>query len=153
MSKLELKIIPPLVTAIFALLMWSVTKITPEYAIFGQYKTTLAIIILSLGIFIMLVAAAFILKAKTTINPMRPDKSSSLVTSGLYKFSRNPIYLADFIILIAFGVYLSNIFSFIIMIGFIFYMNKFQVKPEERFLEEKFGTDYLTFKAQVRRWI
>ena len=153
MKWLELKIIPPLVTFIIGVLMWLVAKFTPSFSVPENYKLILALIIVIDGVVLLLIGAYFIKKAKTTINPMRPDKSSALVTNGLYRFSRNPIYLADLVILIGWGVFLANIFSLSMIILFVLYMNRFQIIPEERFLEEKFGKDYLDYKAKARRWI
>ncbi len=153
MKHLELKIIPPLVTLICGVLMWGVSKITPQITLLLPFKNILAILFLALGLLLMGAAAFSFFKAKTTINPMRPDKSSSLVTGGLYRFSRNPIYLADLLFLVAWGFFLANLFSFILIIGFILYMNRFQIILEERALEELFSEQYLAYKNRVRRWI
>lgn len=84
---------------------------------------------------------------------MVPKRSSSLVTSGLYRYSRNPIYVADIVFLLAWAFYLNNPISLVGIVGFVLYMNRFQIEPEERALEANFGQDYLDFKARVRRWI
>ncbi len=152
-NRLELKIIPPLVTLIAGLLMWIITKFFPTIIIIPQYKNFLAVIIAILGLILMALAALSLFRAKTTINPMKPQNSSNLVTSGIYKFSRNPIYLADLLFLLAFALFLNNLLSLIFIIGFYLYMNKFQIIPEERFLEEKFGETYLKYKQKTRRWI
>jgi len=94
MSKLELKIVPPLVVTVFALAMWAVAKITPQFEILAAYNKLITAIFASAGVVLMLVSALYFKRAETTINPRRPDKSSALVTSGVYRFSRNPIYIA-----------------------------------------------------------
>ncbi len=152
-NRLELKIIPPLVTLIAGLLMWIITKFFPTIIIIPQYKNFLAVIIAIFGLILMAFAALSLFRAKTTINPMKPQNSSNLVTSGIYKFSRNPIYLADLLFLLAFALFLNNLLSLIFILGFYLYMNKFQIIPEERFLEEKFGETYLKYKQKTRRWI
>jgi len=152
MSKLELKIIPPLVTLICGALMWGVSLVTAQMALLLPFKNMLAILFLALGLLLMFIAAFSFFKAKTTINPLHPEKSSSLVTGGLYRFSRNPIYLADLLFLVAWGFFLGNLFSLLLIIGFVLYMNRFQIFVEERMLEKTFGDEYLAFKAKVRRW-
>ncbi len=153
MKWLELKIIPPLVTLIIGFLMWVVAQFTPKISILLEYNILLAVLFVVLGLMLMFISAYFMFKVKTTINPMRPDKSSTLVTNGLYRFSRNPIYLADLTILIGWGLFLSNLFSIALIALFVLYMNKFQIEPEERKLEEIFGNEYMKYKAKTRRWI
>ncbi len=153
MSKLELKIVPPLVVAVFALAMWGIAKITPQFESLGTYQKLAAAIFASAGVVLMLVSALYFKKAETTINPRRPDKSSALVTSGVYRFSRNPIYIADALILIGWGLFLSNLYSLALVAGFWLYMTRFQIKPEERVLEKLFGEEFLAYKARVRRWL
>ena len=84
---------------------------------------------------------------------MSPESTSSLVTAGLYRYSRNPIYVADVIFLLSWAFYLNNPISLLGIVGFVLYMNRFQIQPEERALEANFGQAYLDFKARVRRWI
>ncbi len=153
MKWLELKIIPPLVTIIIGLLMWAVAQFTPKFSILAKYNIILAIVFVILGLLLMFISAYFMFKRKTTINPMKPQNASSLVTSGLFALSRNPIYVADAIILLGWGLFLANLFSIALIILFVLYMNKFQIIPEEHNLEQLFGDEYLAYKAKVRRWI
>ncbi len=153
MKWLELKIIPPLVTLIVGLLMWVVAQFTPKISILLKYNILLAVIFVILGLLLMFISAYFMFKRKTTINPMKPQNASSLVTNGLFAFSRNPIYVADGLILLGWGLFLSNLFSIALIALFVLYMNKFQITPEERNLEEIFGDEYLAYKAKVRRWV
>ncbi len=153
MSKLELKIVPPLVVAVFALGMWAVAKITPRFEILSTYKTPTAVVFAAAGVVLMLVSALYFKRAGTTINPRHPDESSALVTSGVYRFSRNPIYIADTLILVGWGLFLSNLYALALIVGFVLYMTRFQIKAEERALEELFGEGYVAYKAKVRRWL
>lgn len=152
MTFLETRIIPPMVMAIFAVLMWGVAQMSPSFDI-GILGNILSKTFLIAGFAILFVAAFYFFKAKTTLNPMNPSNTSALVTTGLYKFSRNPIYVADVLFLLSWGFYMSNIFSLLIILGFMPYLARFQILPEERALEEIFGADYVAFKAKVRRWI
>ncbi len=153
MKWLELKIVPPLVTLIFAIFMWLLAQFLFPFPIVGQNKNIFASFIALAALLLMLISAWFLYRAKTTINPTKPYNSSSLLTKGPYHFSRNPIYLADLLFLIAWGIFLNNLFSLALIIGFILYMNRFQIRVEERFLEEKFGDEYRTYKQKTRRWL
>ena len=153
MKFLETRIVPPLVMVIFAALMWGVAQVTSPFIVPDGLNKIAATIFLAAGLVIMLASAFHFFKAKTTLNPMDPKKSSTLVTNGLYAFSRNPIYVADILFLLSWGFFLSNIFSLILVLGFAPYLTRFQIKPEERALEKTFGDEYLAYKSKVRRWI
>ncbi|MDZ7680801.1 MAG: isoprenylcysteine carboxylmethyltransferase family protein [Fodinibius sp.] len=89
----------------------------------------------------------------TTIDPHKPGKASSLVTSGIYGYSRNPMYLALFFLLIAYASILQNVLNMAFFPLFVWYMNRYQIIPEEEVMEEKFGDAYVKYKSKVRRWI
>lgn len=153
MAWLETKILPPLVMVICGALMWGIALITPSLPEMATWTNILSKALVASGFLILFIAAFYFFKVKTTINPMVPKRSSSLVTSGLYRYSRNPIYVADIVFLLAWAFYLNNPISLVGIVGFVLYMNRFQIEPEERALEANFGQDYLDFKARVRRWI
>ena len=92
-------------------------------------------------------------KKRTTPNPMKPQFTTGLVTNGLYKISRNPMYLGMLVILIGFAIYLGNLTAFLVLPAFYLVITEMQIKPEERMLEEKFGEEYLAYKRKVRRWL
>jgi len=89
----------------------------------------------------------------TTVNPMKPESSSALVRSGIYAWSRNPMYVGFLLILIAWAILLSNATAFVFLPGFLLYMNRFQIEPEERALFSTFGQHFTAYAARVRRWI
>jgi len=84
---------------------------------------------------------------------MSPETASRLVDSGIFRFSRNPMYLALLMALGAWGIFLGNLWGLLLIAGFVFYMNQFQIKPEERALETTFGPAYINYKSKVRRWL
>lgn len=92
-------------------------------------------------------------RAKTTVNPMSPESSSSLVTSGVYRVTRNPMYLGFLLILLGWAAWLSNALAFALVPGFALYLDCFQIRPEERALDSLFGQEFGAYKARVRRWI
>ena len=92
-------------------------------------------------------------RAKTTVNPLKPETSSSLVTSGVYRLTRNPMYVGLALVLLAWAVFLSCAWALPGPVVFILYMNRFQIGPEERVLSGIFGAAYSAYQAKVRRWL
>ncbi len=150
---MNLKIPPALTFAVAAFLMW----VLDQYLLWGLVNfSSPDWLVYVLGIsgaiagFLGVVQFASI---KTTVNPHTPQKANKLVQNGVYKISRNPMYLGLLIILIAFGIKMGNGISFVILPAFIWYMNTFQIMPEEEILKEKFGSEYSEYQKKVRRWI
>lgn len=150
---LELKIPPVLVTVIFALLMWFIDLLLPAISIPRQSSLAGAVAMACLGAFLALAGVASFKKARTTVNPLTPGSCSALVTSGIYSRTRNPMYLGLFFLLMAWGLFLSSLYSLAFCAGFILYMNRFQIQAEEKSLESLFGAGFLTYKERVRRWL
>lgn len=151
MKWFKLKIPPLLVALIFGILIW----VTPFQV---KIDNTMAfyivsIILFSIGSMVSILGVWEFRKQKTTVNPMSPKESNSLVIKGIYIFTRNPMYLGFLLWLLSFGVFLRNPFSLIAIVLFVIYMNIFQIIPEENILEEKFGKEYLKYKENVRRWL
>jgi protein-S-isoprenylcysteine O-methyltransferase Ste14 len=91
--------------------------------------------------------------AKTTVNPLSPANSSSLVTSGIYRFTRNPMYVGLALVLLAWALFLSSPWSLLGPLVFVLYINRFQIVPEERILSGIFGEAYSAYRTKVRRWL
>lgn len=144
---------PPVVVAIVGLLMWAVN----ETLVFGNIKSELqqpiALALLVIGLLLMAIAVGYFIAARTTINPLRPSRASSLVTTGLFAISRNPIYLGDLLILAALAVWFGNVLNVALLALFVCYINRFQIIPEERALAQRFGEAYHTYCSRVRRWL
>jgi protein-S-isoprenylcysteine O-methyltransferase Ste14 len=151
MSRLDLKL-PPVVTgAVTATGMWLVSRTLPTLT-FAPLRVVAVGLGLA-GVVIMGLAVLSFWKVHTTVNPMKPSSTSFLVTSGIYHFSRNPMYLGMLLILIGWALYLANALAFLFLPTFILYMNRFQIEPEERALTALFGQEFLEYSSQVRRWI
>lgn len=153
MDSLRLKIPPPLVALGFALAMWILHRILPDFYLHDFIR--FVVVILCLG-----AAAAFLIPAldsfkryDTTVSPLNPHGATRLVDTGIYRLSRNPMYVSILLTLLAFGLWLTNAFSIVLCLGFVVYMNRFQIEPEEEALEALFGEEYREYKARVRRWI
>ncbi len=153
MHKLELKIPPPLVTAVAGALMWLLAWMFPALALAIPLQQPLALLLLGLGLVLPLVSVWLFIQAKTTIDPTRPGRSAQLVVSGFNRISRNPMYLGMLLVLLGWALWLSSLLALLTAPLFVLYMNRFQIEPEERFLTERFAEQYLAYKASVRRWI
>ena len=153
MSFLENRVPPPLIGILFGVLMQRLSTLSSGIEWSDTLRVLIASVIVSLGGLFCLIGVLAFRRAKTTVNPLKPDDATSLVTSGIYQVSRNPMYVGFALFLVAFGVYLSAPLSFVGVIGFILYMNQFQIKPEERAMEEVFGEEFVIYKSKVRRWL
>lgn len=147
------RIPPPVVVVIIAALMWLLARFAGFGNVTFEGQSLLVLIFTMAGIGMMLVAAISFYQAKTTINPLDPTKALHLITTGLFGFSRNPIYLADLLILIAWAFWLGNIFNIALLVVFVAYIHRFQIAPEERALAGLFGDAYRDYCSRVRRWV
>ena len=145
------KIPPPLVVLILVISTFFSSKKIDLIQI--PFQTLISIFILSIGILVLLNPVLKFKKSKTTINPIKFKKVNKLVTSGIYKYSRNPMYLGLLMIVISSSIFYLNIYSILTPLFFYVWINRFQIKREEVFLIEKFGEDYLSYKKKTRRWI
>ena len=145
------KIPPPLVVLILVISTFFSSKKIDLIQI--PFQSIISIFILSIGILILLNPVLKFKKSKTTINPIKFKKVNKLVTSGIYKYSRNPMYLGLLIIVISSSIFYLNIYSILTPLFFYIWINRFQIKREEIFLTEKFGEEYLSYKNRTRRWI
>ena len=150
---LELKIPPLAVTLIFGLGMWIVAKQTPAFTFVLPWRFALAIAFVIAGAAAAAVAIVAFRRASTTVNPFEPNSTSTLVTNGVYRISRNPIYLGLLLFLTGWAIVLSNILAVALLPAFVGYMTRFQISPEERALLSRFGSDFVEYKNAVRRWL
>lgn len=150
---MELKIPPPILALFLGFLMWSLAKNIDLGFFTFELQGIMALILLVTGIAIDIAAIIPFRIAKTTVNPMKPSKASQLVNTGIYKFSRNPMYLGSLVLLMALMVWLGNIINVVFLFLFIWYITRFQIKPEEKVLSTLFGEQYMLYKEQVRRWV
>mgnify|MGYP001290029523 CR=1 FL=1 len=145
------KVPPPLVVLILIVSSYFSSKNID--LIYLPFQTLISIFILSVGILILINPVLKFKKSKTTINPIKFKKVNKLVTSGIYKYTRNPMYLGLLMIVISSSIFYLNIYSILTPLFFYLWINRFQIKREEIFLTEKFGKEYLSYKNKTRRWI
>jgi len=151
MNALALKVPPVAQVIITAAAMYGVSKMVPAltFSLNGSTALALGVMGLSLGI----IGVTQFRIAQTTPNPQALEKVSSLVTSGVYQYSRNPMYVGLVLILLGWAFYLSHLLAFVLLPIFILYMTRFQIQPEERMMAQKFGKTYQDYLNKVRRWI
>jgi protein-S-isoprenylcysteine O-methyltransferase Ste14 len=145
------KIPPVIVVLIFAGLM----ALIAHFSVidFDAFITYITAILVSIGVTFCVAGVVSFKIAKTTVNPSKPDQASELVTSGVYRISRNPMYVGFAFILLGWGVWLASILAILTIVGFVTYLTQFQIIPEERALTTLFGQQFTDYKAKVRRWL
>ncbi|WP_158968551.1 isoprenylcysteine carboxylmethyltransferase family protein [Paraglaciecola sp. L3A3] len=152
MDKLKLKVPPVLVLLVLILLVYFLKRsglvfIVSMNTVYSPYILTM------IGCVIAVLGVWEFRKKKTSVNPHNPNKASRLVTGGIYRITRNPMYLGMLLVLIGVILRFENILGFVTIPIYILYMNQFQIKPEEQIIETKFAAEYIAYKNKVRRWL
>ncbi|TWO68033.1 isoprenylcysteine carboxylmethyltransferase family protein [Caenimonas sedimenti] len=153
MNALELKIPPPALAVGLALLMWLTSLLVEPLPMSFGARLGAALALAAIGQSISISGMLAFRRAKTTVNPFKPDTASALVTNSVYRFTRNPMYVGLLLTLLGWAAFLSSPAALLFLIAFVLYMNRFQIEPEERVLSSLFGTDFTAYKARVRRWV
>jgi protein-S-isoprenylcysteine O-methyltransferase Ste14 len=153
MRWLELKVPPPAVAVLFGVLMWLASRLVAPIEVSFGIRVILAVVIASAGMVFGITGMASFVRAKTTMNPIKPGATSSLVSGGTFRITRNPMYLSLLLYLLAWAGYLSSWLAVLFLPVFVLYITQFQIKPEERALSALFGEEYASYKARVRRWL
>ena len=153
MRSLELRIPPPVVGLVVAAGMWALAHVPPLVELPKLVRVLVALALGVIGIAIAIGGVASFRRAKTTVNPLKPEASAALVSTGVYAFTRNPMYLGMALVLFAWAAYLSSVWSLAGPIVFALFITRFQIVPEERALERLFGAPFAEYKKRVRRWL
>lgn len=153
MKTLETRVPPLLLMFAFAVSMFGIARLELARLHTGSYGLIAAALLFCAGLFFCLPAVVQFRYAATTVNPTDPDSSTALITDGIYRITRNPMYVAFLAFLLAWGLYLSD--GLALAFGLLYqpYLTAFQIKPEERALRKLFGEDYDTYQSNVRRWL
>ena len=153
MRMLENRIPPPVVFLLTGLVMWLAARRLPHLSVDASVGA-FAVGLLSLFALICGVSAVIAFRrARTTIDPVRIEAASSLVTSGIFRVTRNPMYLALTLLLLALSVHLATPWAMLGPALFVLYITRFQILPEEGVMRQKFGSAYAEYCERVRRWI
>ncbi|MGH9784270.1 MAG: methyltransferase family protein, partial [Terriglobia bacterium] len=153
MHVLELKIPPLALGLVMAALMWLASWAMPAFGLMFPARELFSVSVAIAGIVIIGLGIASFTRAGTTVNPMKPDSASALVVSGIYRLTRNPMYLGFLLVLLGWAMYLSNALAFLFLPAFIIYMTRFQIEPEEKALSSLFGQQFVAYTSRVRRWL
>lgn len=153
MNSLELRVPPLAVVLLAGLLMGLIAVATPPLALPPAVRWGGAAAGILLGILAALAGVLTFRRARTTVNPLRPEAASALVANGIYRCTRNPMYLGMLLVLTGWAVYLARPWALLVLPAFVVYMNRFQIGPEERALEAIFGAEFDAYRNRVRRWL
>jgi len=148
---MKTKIPPPIIALICIVINYLSTYLInpikfPNIEIIGG-------LILLLGVATAVLATLLFKKDQTTVNPRNPEEATTLVTSGIFSITRNPMYLGLFLSISSTILFFGSWFGIIILMFFVWYINKFQIIPEEEAMEKLFGGKYSEYRQKVRRWI
>jgi protein-S-isoprenylcysteine O-methyltransferase Ste14 len=153
MRGLELKVPPVLLFALLAAGMYGLARALPAWSLALPAGTIAAATLAAIGAVIALAGVAAFRRRRTTVHPQHPEKTSAVVSHGVYRWTRNPMYLGILLVLAGWALFLAHAVALIALPIFVTYMNRFQIRPEERILEAKFGAPFTAYMAAVRRWI
>ncbi len=153
MRKLELRVPPVAVFLLVVLLMYWLKGLTPTFKITVPFVEFVVAILTLLSGFVGIAGLYEFRKLKTTVNPVKPEFATTVVSTGVFAYTRNPMYVALLLLIIALGLWWQHLSVILCGALFISYMNRYQIKPEEHVLERLFGEDYLKYKNRVRRWV
>jgi protein-S-isoprenylcysteine O-methyltransferase Ste14 len=153
MKALELKVPPVAVVLCIGGLMWLASWALPTFGFPIPARHVISLSVALAGLVMGGSGVFSFTRAKTTVNPLKPEAASSLVQSGIYRATRNPMYLGLLLILLGWAIFLANVLAFLLLPAFILYMNHFQIKPEERALASLFGQEFTAYTSSVRRWL
>ena len=153
MASLDHKVPPPVVGALAALAMWLVASTGPSLPLDERPRLAITGIFVVAGLGFDLLGLLAFRAARTTINPLRPERASELVVTGVYAVTRNPMYVGLLLLLLGWAVYLSAWLTFAGPVLYMVYVTRFQIVPAERILGRVFGERYTHYCSRVRRWL
>jgi protein-S-isoprenylcysteine O-methyltransferase Ste14 len=152
LAALELRVPPPVLALVTALVMWGGAKNSLPFSR-PDWLLPATVGVLLTGLIAAAAAVVGLRAAHTTVSPIRPQASKALVQTGIYRFTRNPIYLGLLLMLTAWAMYLWQPQSFVALPVFAAWMHRFQILPEERALRTTFGAQFEDYVAATRRWL
>ena len=145
------KIPPPTVTLVFGLAIYFSKPLFPDFS--NLILNVLSLLLIIVGPLTLISAARSFKVQETTINPINIDKATSLVVSGVFKYSRNPMYLGMALILLSISFKFNLLGGIFFTLLFAIYITRFQIIPEEAVMEKLFSDDFQKYKSKTRMWI
>ncbi len=151
MQKLETRIPPPLLMLLCAVSGYLLARVWPWPVLLVPVWGVVALMLS--GLALNLLPKLAFRRARTTVNPLRPAAATSLVTGGIYRHTRNPMYLGQALLLLGAMLWVGSTAALLVVPLFVGWITRFQILPEERVLSARFGADYAAFRRDVRRWL
>jgi len=153
MRWLERRIPPPVVLVLLGIAACGAVRLLPALSFELPFHTFAAIVLAFLGLALNILPKLAFQRARTTVNPLEPALTTSLVTSGIYRHTRNPMYLGHSVILLGWALHLHNVAALLAVPAFLVYITRFQVQPEERLLSARFPDAYAALRRRAPRWL
>lgn len=150
---LQTRIPPPVYAGLTALAMWGLDSYLPIFQLLAAPWHRFGVCLIVLALLADLWSLWLFFRARTTPNPLKPQHTSQLVTTGLYRYTRNPMYVGMLLMLIGWAIYLGSLSPWLIVPFFVWVINTQQIVPEEAFLAQKFGARYQAYQQSVPRWL
>lgn len=145
--------IPPLALILLSFaLMWCGDKYISSGHFNFPFQTMVSIVLLLAGLIVTITGARTFKRAETTLNPLNLSKSTSLVSHGIFNYTRNPMYLGMLLGLSAFLIYFGSIWNLFVLLLIFLQIRFFQIRPEEAAMRKLFGEEYSDYGKRVRRW-
>lgn len=152
-SSFEQRIPPVLLALTCGIAMWGLSTLAPGLEAHRVSRVVVAVPMALVGAYFGGAGLRSFRRARTTVNPLKPEGATSLVRSGVYRVTRNPMYLGLALLLLAWAGYLASPWALAVVAGFVVYIDRMQIVPEERALAARFGPEYESYRAGVRRWL
>ena len=153
MSPLSLKVLPPFQVLTLGAVMWLVHRYVPVLHHHFGWEFSVSRILLYACLLLFLATIYQFWKHKTTVSPTNIGETSALITGGVFAFTRNPIYVIDALLLLAWAIWLGQWLNLLMPLVFAWYCTRYQIIPEELMLREKFPEAYADYSSRVRRWL
>lgn len=153
MRLLDIRVPPPIVGLLLGIGMWAISPETSPVDVPAYVRLAVAALLLTTGCAFGLAGVIAFRRAQTTVNPLKPETTSALVTDGVYRITRNPMYLGFLVMLVAWAVFLSSAWALLGPVMFVLYITRFQIVPEEKALRSMFGESFTSYQTSVRRWL
>lgn len=150
---LSLRIPPAVLVLVIAIFQWWAANALPRWPGDFPGRNWIALALFALGLAAAVLGILSFRRARTTVNPMNPSLTSTLVSTGIYRWSRNPMYLGFALWLLAWSVLLGSLVALLLVVAFVAWMNRFQISPEERALQRHFGAAFDHYCRRTRRWL
>ena len=144
---------PPLWMLIFAVGMWVLNHYLPVLTIIPEPWSRLGWCVMAIAPIAPIAALIQFRRADTTVNPHKPETTTTLVTSGVYAWTRNPMYLGLAMLLLGWAIKLGTLSPLVAALLFIPLIQRIQIRPEEHALRMRFGKDYQQYCHRVNRWL